>query len=102
MPAHDANRTPVPSAGMIRIRFNGFAVQHLRRAPPRRFRYINTQSTLALSPGEGAHCALKGGSLSQSCHTSFVKVPVLTQGRVIPVLPAYHSPRIRQDRNSPP
>ena len=99
MPAHDANRTPVPSAGMIRIRFNGFAVQHLRRAPPRRFRQ---NSTRPLNTVDGAHCALKGGSLSQSCHMSFVKVPVLTQGRVIPVLPAYHSPRIRQDRSSPP
>ena len=99
MPAHHLSRTPVPSAGMIRIRFNGFAIQHLRRTPPRRLRY---GTTLAVSPGEGTRFALKGGSLSQSCHASFVKVPVLTQGRVIPVLPAYYSPRIRQDRSSSP
>ena len=42
MPAHHLSRTPVPSAGMIRIRFNGFAFQHLRRTPPRRFRERST------------------------------------------------------------
>lgn len=98
MPAHDANCTPVPSAGMIRIRFNGFALQHLRRTPPRRSRKI---STVILNPLEGTHLVLTGGSLSQSCHTSLVTVPVLTQGRAIPALSAYHSHRIRQDLSSP-
>ena len=33
--SHD-EPSPVPSAGMIRIRFNGFANRHLRFRPPRR------------------------------------------------------------------